>query len=264
MHPILFQLGKLNIYAYGFFIVLGFGAGVFFTILKAKKVGIEVPLERVIDILFYSVLSAIVGSRILFVLIHFDFYRENPLKIFKLWEGGLVFYGGLIFAIGISMGYMRWYRLPIWRLTDLVSPSIALGLFFGRIGCFFAGCCYGKETSLPWGIPFTDPNSLARLNVSLHPTQLYDAASSLAIFFFLNWREKRKTFDGQIFFLFLLFYSISRFFIEMLRGDPRGFLFGDLLSTSQGIGIFLAISSLFMLFYLKKGQIRKGACFRDP
>jgi phosphatidylglycerol:prolipoprotein diacylglycerol transferase len=90
------------------------------------------------------------------------------------------------------------------------------------------------------------------LNVPLHPTQLYDAANGLALFFLLSWLEKRKTFDGQIFFLFLFLYSMTRFFIEIFRGDPRGFLLGDLLSTSQAIGVLLAVSSLFMLFYMKK------------
>jgi phosphatidylglycerol:prolipoprotein diacylglycerol transferase len=251
MHPILFRLGGLAVYAYGFFVAIGFVAGVIFATLRARKEGI--PFEKVVD-LFYTVLSAILGSRILFVLINLDVYRENPLQIFKIWEGGLVFYGGLILAIGVSIGYMRWHRLPIWKFADLFSPSIALGLFFGRIGCFFAGCCYGRETSLPWGIIFTDPNSLARLNVPLHPTQLYESTSSLIIFFFLNWMEKKKTFDGQLFWLFLFLYSVTRFFIEMLRDDPRGFLFRGLLSTSQGIGIFLAILSIFVLFYLKKGQ----------
>ena len=252
MYPILFRLGGLNIYAYGFFLILGLVVAGILAILKVRKEGLHIPFERVADLFFYTVLSALIGSRILFVLINFDAYRENPLQILKIWEGGLVFYGGLILAIGVSIGYMHWYRLPIWKLFDLVSPLIALGLFFGRIGCFFAGCCYGKETSLPWGVIFTTPNSLARLNVPLHPTQLYDAANALAVFLFLTWKEKRKAFDGQISFLFLLFYSTTRFFIEMLRGDPRGFLFQDLLSTSQGIGIFLAILSIFMLFFLKK------------
>jgi phosphatidylglycerol:prolipoprotein diacylglycerol transferase len=94
------------------------------------------------------------------------------------------------------------------------------------------------------------------LNVPLHPTQLYDAANGLAIFLFLTWKEKRKAFDGQIFFFFFLLYSITRFFIEMLRGDPRGFIYQDLISTSQGIGILLAITSLFMLFFLKKRYVR--------
>jgi phosphatidylglycerol:prolipoprotein diacylglycerol transferase len=209
-----------------------------------------------VEIFFYTVFSAIIGSRILFVLINFDSYREDLLQVFKIWEGGLVFYGGLILAAGVAIGYMRWHRLPLWKLADLFSPSIALGLVFGRIGCFLAGCCYGKETSLPWGIVFTSPDSLARLNVPLHPTQLYEAAGGLIIFFFLNWMAKRKTFEGQIFWLFLLLYSIARFLIEILRDDPRGFLFRHLISTSQGVGIFLAILSLFVLFYLKKVQRR--------
>ncbi len=252
MYPILFRLDGFTIYSYGFFLILGIVVSGILAIQKVRKEGPPIPFERVADLFFYSVLSAVIGSRILFVLINFDLYRENPLRIFKIWEGGLVFYGGLILAVGVSIGYMRWYRLPIWKLADLFSPSIALGLFFGRIGCFLAGCCYGKEISLPWGVVFTDPNSVARLNVSLHPTQLYDAAKGLALFFFLNWMEKRKAYDGQIFWIFLFLYSIPRFFIEMLRGDPRGFPFQDLLSTSQGIGILLASTSLFMLFYLKK------------
>ncbi len=146
--------------------------------------------------------------------------------------------------------------MPIWKWADLFSPPIALGLFFGRIGCFLAGCCYGKETSLPWGITFTNPNSLAQLNIPLHPTQLYEAAGGLAIFFILIWKAKQKTFDGQIFWLFLFVYSVLRFFIEMVRGDPRGFVFQNLLSTSQGIGALLAIVSIFMLFYLKKHRRR--------
>ena len=249
MCPVLFHLGGFTVYAYGFFLALGFAVGLGLAVLKARREGIS--FERIIELFFYTVFSAILGSRILFVLINVDLYRQHPSQILNLGEGGLVFYGGLVLAIGVAMVYMRWHRLPIWKCADLFSPYIALGLFFGRIGCFFAGCCYGQETSLPWGIIFTDPDSLARLNVRLHPTQLYDAVNGLAIFFFLKWMERRKTFDGQILWLFLLLYSITRFFIEMVRDDPRGFFFGGLLSTSQGAGILLAILSSFMLFYLK-------------
>jgi phosphatidylglycerol:prolipoprotein diacylglycerol transferase len=245
MYPILFRLGSLNIYAYGFFVAIGFILGFFLAVRRGREEGI--PFERMVDLLFYVVLSAIIGSRSLFVLVNFEHYRNYPLQIF---------YGGLILAVALSIGYLRWNRLPVWKFADLFSPSIALGLFFGRIGCFFAGCCYGKETSLAWGIAFTDPNSLARLNFSLHPTQVYEALGSLSIFFFLDWKRRRKTFEGQIFWLFLLLYSAIRFLIEFLRDDPRGFLFGGILSTSQGIGIFLALTSLFMLFYLKRERRR--------
>jgi phosphatidylglycerol:prolipoprotein diacylglycerol transferase len=250
MYPILFQFGSIKIYAYGFFIAVGFILALVFAVRRARREGI--PFENVVDLFFYTVLSAFLGARILFVLINFDDYRQNPLHIFRLWEGGLVFYGGLIPAAVVAFLYMRRRRLPAWKLADLISPLITLGLFFGRIGCFLAGCCYGKETSLPWGVVFKNPESLALLNVPLHPTQLYDAANGLAIFLFLNWMQKRKTFDGQIFWLFLFLYSITRFFIEIFRGDPRGFLFGGLLSTSQAVGIVLAIFSLFMLFYMKE------------
>ena len=250
MYPILFRSGGLTVYAYGFFVGLGFIVGLILAVRSARKQG--VPFERVVDLFFYSLLSAIVGSRALFVLINFDSFRGHLLSIFRIWEGGLVFYGGLILAVAVSIAYMRWHRLPIWKLTDLFSPPVALGLVFGRIGCFFAGCCYGKETFLPWAVTFTDPGSLARLNVPLHPTQLYEAACGLAIFLFLIWKAPRKAFDGQILWLFLLFYSVVRFFVESLRDDPRGFVFKNLLSTSQAIGILLAIASLFMLFYLQR------------
>ncbi|HMK75429.1 MAG TPA: prolipoprotein diacylglyceryl transferase [Thermodesulfobacteriota bacterium] len=261
MHPILFQFGSFHVYAYGFFVVVGFCVAAVLSALKIRKSDIKLPLENIADLFFYTVLSAFLGSRILFILINFDVYRQHPLQMFKIWGGGLVFYGGLIPAAAVAFGYMSWRRLPTWKLADLISPLIALGLSFGRIGCFFAGCCYGRETSLRWAVVFRNPDSLARLNIPLHPTQLYDAANGLAIFLFLSWMSKRKTFDGQIFWLFVFLYSITRFFIEIFRGDPRGFLFGDMLSTSQGIGILLAIPSLFMLFYMRKRHWRyKNGC----
>jgi len=252
MYPILFQFGPFHVYAYGFFIVVGFVAATFLAILKVRKSNIDISLENAADLFFYTVLSAFLGSRILYVLINFHAFCQHPLQILKLWEGGLVFYGGLFAAAVVALWVMKMHRLPVWKLADLISPLIALGLCFGRIGCFLAGCCYGKETSLPWAVVFRDPDSLARLNVPLHPTQRYDALNGFVLFLFLSWMEKRKTFDGQIFWLFLSLYSVTRFFIEIFRGDPRGFLFIDLLSTSQAIGILLAIFPLFMLFYMKE------------
>ncbi len=254
MCPILFRLGSLNIYAYGSLLAVGFIIGSIFAIRRGRQEGIAG--ERMVDFLFWVTLSSVVGARLLYGLVNFPYYRKAPLHLLRLWEGGLVFYGGLLLAVIVSFAYLKKHRLPVWKMADLFVPAIALGLFFGRVGCFLAGCCYGQETSLPWGVTFTDPNSLARLYVRLHPTQLYEAFGCLALFLFLIWKEKRKTFDGQLFSLFLLFYSTLRFLIEFLRDDPRGFLFGGLLSTSQGIGIFLALTSLFMLFYLRKVKRR--------
>ena len=256
MYPILFQFGRFRIYSYGFFMVVGFVAATALAVLRVRRSGIQISFENAADLFFYAVLSGFLGSRILYVLLHLDVFRQDPWKIFKLWEGGLVFYGGLIAAAGVAFGVMKWHRLPVWKLADLISPLIALGLFSGRIGCFLAGCCYGKETSLGWAVVFTNPDSLARLNVPLHPTQLYEAADGLVLFFLLSWMERRKSFDGQIFWLFVLLYSITRFFVEIFRGDPRGFLFTDVLSTSQAVGILLAIFSLFMLSYMKERGLK--------
>ncbi len=181
MCPILFQLGRFTVYAYGSILALGFIAGGILILWKARREGIS--LDRVIELFCLTIFSALVGARGLDVLIHLPFYREDPFKVFRLWEGGLTFYGGFLLAVGMGIAYMRWYRLPIWKMADLFGPSVALGLFFARIGCFMAGCCYGKETLLPWGVTFTDPQSLARLRVPLHPTQLYEAAGGLFLFF---------------------------------------------------------------------------------
>jgi phosphatidylglycerol---prolipoprotein diacylglyceryl transferase len=251
MHPILIQLDGLTVYAYGSILALGFMAGMVLILLKARKE--RVPLERVIDLFCVVIVSALIGARGFYVLLNLPVFREDPSRIFKVWEGGLVFYGGFLFAVLAAIGYMRGYRLPLWRMADLFTPSIALGLFFARIGCFMAGCCYGKETTLPWGVTFTDPLSLARLHLPLHPTQLYEAGSGLVLFFFLIRMEKRKSHDGQVFWLFILLYSIVRFLIEIVRDDPRGFLPGTFLSTSQAIGIFLVILAGFVLNYLKRG-----------
>ena len=143
MYPVLFQFGNFRIYAYGFSIVLGFAVATVLAVLKIRKSNIKISFESAADLLFYTLLSGLLGSRLLFVLINFDIYRQHPLQIFKIWEGGLVFYGGLIPAAMVAFGYMRWRGLPVWKIADLISPLIALGLSFGRVGCFFAGCCYG-------------------------------------------------------------------------------------------------------------------------
>jgi len=248
MCPILFRLGGMTVYAYGSFLALGFVIGGILILWKARREGIS--SDRVIEIFCLTIFSALVGARGLDVLVNLPFYREDPFRMFRLWEGGMTFFGGLLLAAGVAVGYMKWYRLPTWKIADLFAPSIALGLFFARIGCFMAGCCYGKQTSLPWSVTFTNPLSLARLHIPLHPTQVYEAGGSLFLFLFLIGMEKRKSYDGQIFWLFLLFYSILRFLIEFIRDDPRGFLFGTFLSTSQAIGILLAILSIYMLNYL--------------
>jgi len=253
MHPILIKLGPFTIYSYGFFLAIGFLLAIVYATREAKRVGVD-P-QKVSDMAFYLIVSALIGARLLFILTEFHDFVDNPLEVFKIWKGGLVFYGGFIGALLAGIWYVKRNNMPLWKTADIIAPAIALGQSLGRIGCFSAGCCYGREADVPWAVTFTDPNSLARLGVPLHPTQLYESALDLGIFLFLIAFRKRKTFDGQLIWLYTLLYAVARLIVESFRGDPRGFV-GGMLATSQLIGIVMIPISVFMLVRL--GRKKQG------
>ncbi len=252
MHPILFKIGPLTIYTYGFFIALAFVTGILWACWEAKRLGEEA--EKIMDLGFYLIIAAIIGSRLFFVLLNMKEYLNHPLNIIKIWEGGLVFHGGLIASIVVGFYYLKKHHLNIWKYTDILAPAFILGQAIGRIGCLMAGCCYGKKTTLPWGIVFTDANSLAVLDVPLHPTQIYTSIGALCIFGFLLWLRKRKSYEGQVFWLYIVLYSIMRFIIDIFRGDQiygtRVYFF-QALTLTQVLSIVFFLSALYMLWYLK-------------
>ncbi len=256
MHPILIRLGPLTIHTYGFLIALGFLVGLGLAMHQAKKEGI--PTDRITDLGFYILLAAIVGSRLLFIFINAGHYIKNPLDVFKIWEGGLVFYGGVILAVPIAIWYVKRAGLGIWSTADIFAPSIAIGHAFGRIGCYAAGCCYGKTAeALPWGVIFTDPECLAPLNTALHPVQLYEAGGEFINFIFLVAIRRHKTFNGQIFIAYLLIYSVIRFIVEFFRGDTgRGFLVSQ-ISVSQGISILMFVAAAAGFMVLRRRRARQ-------
>lgn len=179
----------------------------------------------------------------------------NPKDLVEILRSGGVFYGGLIAATTTAIVYMRRHDLPAWAIADMGAPSIALGEAIGRWGCFAAGCCYGKESHGPFAVTFTDQFAHdavgTPLGVPLHPTQLYLSASAFLVFLVLQWAYRRKTFDGEVFWLYVLLYAITRGIVEVWRGDlVRGFVIPGVLSTSQFIGILLAALALGMLVYL--------------
>jgi phosphatidylglycerol---prolipoprotein diacylglyceryl transferase len=240
MHPVLIRLGSVSIYTYGFFIALGFIAGILLARREAGKVGID-P-DMIMDLTFYIIISAIVGSRLLYVATMPDVYLKNPLEIFKIWNGGLVFYGGFILALITAVGFIARHKAPLWKVMDIFAPSIAIGQFFGRLGCFSAGCCYGKITDLPWAVTFHHPESLAPIGMPLHPTQLYHALGNLTVFLILMGIKKRKKFQGQLFWSYVALEGGIRCFIEIFRGDFRGQFFLDVLSMSQVIGSLMVLT----------------------
>jgi phosphatidylglycerol:prolipoprotein diacylglycerol transferase len=250
MHPVLFRLGPLTVHTYGVLVAIGFLVGILFAARQAKKEGI--PSDKMLDLGFYLILSAIVGSRLLFIVVNARHYIASPLDIFKLWEGGLVFYGGILLAVPTGIWYVTRNRLGLWKTADICAPAIAIGHAFGRLGCFSAGCCYGKgAASLPWAVVFTDPNCLAPTNVALHPTQLYESAGELINFLILISLRKYKTLNGQIFMSYLILYSVLRFIVEFFRGDAeRGFIFLN-FSVSQGISIMMLLTGVIVLSVLR-------------
>ena len=250
MNPILLEIGPVKIFTYGLLVATGFFAAILLASKQGEKEGINPQV--IMDLCFYILLSSIFGARILYVIVEYDYFVNNPLDILKVWKGGLVFYGGLVVAVFVAMRIAKVKRLPIWKTADVLAPSIAIGQAIGRWGCLFAGCCYGGQTELPWGITFSDPRSLAPLNISLHPTQIYLSLNAIFIFLTLIWLRKRKIFDGQIFCMYGILYSIGRFLIEYFRNDDRGYVLEGILSTSQFIGIFALFISIYIFFRLKK------------
>ena len=208
--------------SYGFFVAVGFLLGIGLAVKEARRKGI--PAEKILDLSFYIILSAIVGSRLLFVIINYPHYLEHPLDFFKVWEGGLVFYGGLILSFLTGLWTIRQQKLPFWETADLMAPSIAIGQVFGRLGCFAAGCCFGKATDRFWGVTFNHPDSLAPTGIALHPTQLYEALAALIIFFILWGLRDRQKFAGMIFLylsFFIRFRSLGPGILQRRQpGDP--------------------------------------------
>ena len=251
MYPVLIKIGPVTIHTYGFLIATGFLVALGLAMRQAKKA--DVSRDKLTDLAFYVLLAAIAGARLFFILTNLRYYMSNPLDMVKIWEGGLVFYGGLIFAVPTAIWYIRKSGLPAWKTFDIFAPSIAIGHAIGRIGCFCAGCCYGRPAEgIPWAVIFTNPASLAIRGVPLHPTQLYESAAEFLNFLFLVTVRRKQTFDGQIFWLYVMNYSIIRSVVELFRGDEiRGFIVPG-FSISQGISCLLFASAVFMLLRLRK------------
>ncbi|HZI49702.1 MAG TPA: prolipoprotein diacylglyceryl transferase [Pyrinomonadaceae bacterium] len=253
MYPILFRIGSFPVNTYGVFLALAFLCAIFVTVRLAARDGL--PKEKIYDLCLWLLLSSLVGSKLLMLFTEPE-YRANPKLLFSLdfLRSGGVFYGGLIGALLTGFFLMRRWKLPWWKTADACAPGIALGNFFGRQGCFSAGCCWGKPTTLPWGVQFTEAGheiTGVPTGVHLHPTQLYESFAMLVVFFFLLWLHKKKKFSGQVILAYAVIYAMVRFMIEFVRDDPRGDVLGLTtltgLSTSQLIGLVVGIGALILL-----------------
>jgi phosphatidylglycerol---prolipoprotein diacylglyceryl transferase len=255
MYPRLLELGPLTVYTYGLLLAAAYLFGLKLALTRAAARGLDAA--KVLDLGIYIIISALVGAKLLLLITDYRTFSTNPAELLTLVRSGGVFYGGLILAVSVALWYIRRAGLPLWTTCDVFAPGIALGHVIGRFGCLFAGCCYGKPTSLPWGITFTDPFAAANvgtpLGVPLHPTQLYEAGAEFVILMILLATERRgRPFPGRTFWLYMLLYAASRFVIEFYRGDPRGSV--GIFSTSQFISVVLAPLAVVMLVYLARTQ----------
>ncbi|MDD5258723.1 MAG: prolipoprotein diacylglyceryl transferase [bacterium] len=217
MHPIFLQIGSLVIHTYGILVALGFLAAIILASAKARE--FHVDRDFVYDLSFWILLAALTGARTLEVLANFSYYRLEPIRILKIWEGGLSFFGGLIGGVLAGVAYVKYKKLSVWHVGDLIVPYLALGQAIGRIGCFFAGCCYGKVCTESWAVHFAHSQSLAPTGLPLHPTQIYESLADFLIFLILLNAGKRRAFSGQVFLLYFILYGAVRFIVEFYRGD---------------------------------------------
>ncbi|MCU0419006.1 MAG: prolipoprotein diacylglyceryl transferase [Cyclobacteriaceae bacterium] len=243
MHPVLFDMGSLTIYTYGACIALGAILGFSYMVWQGKKhYGFTFDQANTLFILLVA--ASVIGGKFFLIFENPSLYLKQPGKLLS--GSGFVFYGSLLFAIPTMLWFFRKHRLP-WRgMLDIMAVVTCVVHLCGRIGCFMAGCCYGKPTAHAFGVTFTNPQCQARpLGESLHPTQLYEAGLIAAILVFLwIWRE-RKSFDGQLFLMYLLAYAAGRGVLEIFRGDvQRGFVIRDILSHSQLISLLVMAAAI--------------------
>ncbi|RJX34302.1 MAG: prolipoprotein diacylglyceryl transferase [Desulfarculus sp.] len=250
MYPILFSIGPVAVHTYGVLLALGAALGLWLLGRLARLAGLDA--DKISSLAIWLLISGIVGARLLFVLLEPAQFLAQPWRVFFVWEGGLVFYGGLAAALVVGLWLIRRWRLPTLTVLDCAAPALALGQAVGRLGCFAAGCCYG----LPWpegwcAVSFSDPLTLAPPNQELHPTQLYTSAALFIITVLLLFLWRRRRFAGQIFFAYGLLHGVARVIIEQFRGDWRGEPLGPLTPTGW-FALGLAVVSAGALIYLTR------------
>ena len=258
MHPKLLTTPYFTLHTYGLLLAIAYLSALWWMYHGARREGLN--REKVAGLGIWVIVGAIIGAKTLLILHSLPYYLKYPSEFFSLGtlQSGGDFYGGFIGALAATVIYFAKHRdLPRWKIADICGPAIALGQAIGRLGCFTAGCCYGKETELPWGVTFTDPAAEeivgTPLFIRLHPVQVYESLFCLLLFILLVLLSRRKRFEGQIILTYSLLYAVIRFLLEFVRGDTiRGFVFDGLLSTSQFVAlIVIAVALLLYLLRLR-------------
>jgi phosphatidylglycerol---prolipoprotein diacylglyceryl transferase len=262
VYPTILKVGSFAIHSYGLLLAVGFLLAIQIFVSRGKKRGL--PEDSLHTISLVILILAIVGGRGLFVLTHWSEYASDFWGIFRLWEGGLMLYGGYILAIAGGIAYVRRSGLSLWKAADAAAPAMALGIGIGRLGCFLNGCCFGLPTSLPWGVRFPASSyaSYAFPGIPIHPSQLYLALAGLALFLALLRLDRVPRFDGWLFWTAVASDAVLRFTIDFTRYyDQTSFLgkVGDLsFNINQVLSVLLFLTSVVMLRVLSRRSHETG------
>ena len=248
MHPILFKTDSITIYTYGFFVALGALLGGLYMWWQGKR-QFGWSFDQANTLFVLLILGGVVGGKLFVILEDPTYYLGNISKLFS--GSGFVFYGSLLTAIPIMLWFFKKNKIPTLAMLDIMAIVTCIVHGFGRIGCYMAGCCYGKPANGFFSVIFTNPMCQAEpKNVPLHPTQFYEASLIFIIMIFLLIFKRWKRFDGQLFISYLIIYAIGRSILEIFRGDlDRGFVVKDVLSTSQFISSIIIVIAVY--FYVK-------------
>ncbi len=255
MHPIAFYFGSFPVRWYGVMMALAFLAGLWTATRRARRVNVHGDI--IADVTLWLMAGSIIGARFVYVTTYWkqEFADQPFSEVFMIQHGGLVYYGGLIGATISGLGYLAWKKLPVWKIADILAPSIALGSVFGRIGCLLNGCCYGRACDLPWAIHF--PLDHETHGVGVHPTEIYDALLNLILYVFLAWLFRRKKFDGQIFSTYLIVYAVFRSIAEYFRGDyPADHVHAG-LTSAQLVSVPIFVAGIILALFLSRRAAAK-------
>jgi phosphatidylglycerol:prolipoprotein diacylglycerol transferase len=255
------HLGPFSLPTYGVLLATAFLAGLWVVNRQAKRAGLDTA--RITDLAVWVLLGGLVGAKVLLLAVEWRFYSHNPSELLSIFRSGGVFYGGLLGALLVAVFYVRRFKIPGWAAADVLAPAVILGQAIGRDGCFAAGCCWGKPTTVVWAVTFRDAFAGRTigtpLDIPLHPTQLYESGAAFIIFFFLLWLAAHRKFEGQVTLAYLFLYSVARGTIEFFRGDAsRGTVFGDAMSTSQFIALLMLVAVAVLYPYLSRRARREA------
>lgn len=260
MHPVLFTLpGGIAVHTYGVALTLAIGTAIFLAHRWGRRS--NMPKDFGLDLVLIGFGSTLIGSRGEYVRTNWHQFEDDLWAIVDLRSGGQVFYGGLILMFICFVLYARRHRLSALALIDTLIPAATVAQVIGRLGCFFAGCCYGGASDVAWAVTFTDEQSIAPTDIALHPTQLYAALYCAALAAYLIWLRPRAQFNGQVTLSYFSIYPVLRFGNELLRDDPeRGYflptVFGESLTSAQGVSIAMLCAAAvgWVLLAPRKGR----------